>query len=62
MPAKLSVGQRIQLKKVHPCGSKEWTVLRLGTTVKLQCAGCGRFVELSRNALEKSLQTRPEKE
>lgn len=52
----LRVGDRVRLKKPHPCGSQEWEVLRLGTDVKLQCAGCGHLVVLPRATLAKSLK------
>ena len=38
------VGDKIKTKKNHPCGSKEWEVLRTGADFKLKCLGCGRVV------------------
>ena len=35
-------GDRVQVKKLHPCGSKIWEILRLGADVRLRCQGCGR--------------------
>ena len=29
------------MKKAHPCGSKEWLVLRTGMDFRLRCSGCG---------------------
>jgi len=52
----LRVGDRVRLKKPHPCGSQEWEVLRLGTDVKLQCTGCGHLVVLPRADLAKFLK------
>ena len=31
----IRVGDVIELKKQHPCGSREWTVLRVGMDFKL---------------------------
>ena len=28
------------MKKPHPCGSKEWLVLRTGMDFRLRCLGC----------------------
>ena len=53
---KLRVGDRAVLKKPHPCGSREWEVLRLGAEVKLRCLGCGRLVSLKRSELATSLR------
>lgn len=42
------VGDVVQLKKPHPCGSKLWTVIRTGADVKIRCEGCRRIVMLDR--------------
>lgn len=47
------IGSIIQMKKPHPCGSKEWEVLRLGADIKIKCCGCGRMVMLTRRDFEK---------
>ncbi len=52
----LAVGDRIQLRKKHPCGSDEWLVVRLGADIGLQCAGCGRNVLLPRSQLKKRMK------
>ena len=31
------VGDIVKTKKVHPCGSKEWEILRIGLDFKLKC-------------------------
>jgi hypothetical protein len=46
---KLTVGDRVRLKKQHPCGSWEWEVLRAGNDVKLKCVTCGRLIVLPRS-------------
>ncbi len=51
------VGDRITLKKVHPCGGYEWEVVRLGADIGLRCRDCGRRVLMVRSALEKRLKT-----
>ena len=52
----LIVGDIIKLKKQHPCGSKEWEVLRVGMDFRLKCMGCGHQVMLPRKQVEKSLR------
>jgi len=42
------VGDVVQVKKQHPCGSTTWQILRLGMDIKLQCCGCGRTLMVSR--------------
>ncbi len=48
----LLLGDVVRLRKVHPCGSREWLVDRLGADIGLRCEGCGRHVLLERRALE----------
>lgn len=48
------VGDIVQMKKPHPCGSKEWEILRTGADIKLRCKGCGHEVMLSRMTFEKA--------
>ena len=40
------VGDIVETKKAHPCGSKEWKVIRAGADYKIKCMGCGRVVLL----------------
>ena len=42
------VGDVIQLKKPHPCGSYLFTVLRIGMDFKLKCHGCSHIIMLPR--------------
>ena len=44
------------MKKVHPCGSKEWLVLRTGMDFRLRCQGCGHEVLLPRSKAEKNIR------
>lgn len=46
----------LELKKAHPCGSKEFTPLRIGSEVRIRCNGCGRDVTVDRLKLEKSIK------
>lgn len=56
-PLQLVIGDVVRLRKPHPCGSHEWTVVRLGADIGLRCHGCGRRVLLPRRELEKRLKT-----
>ena len=53
---KLSVGDVLELKKAHPCGSKLFRVLRIGSQIRVVCTGCGRDMVFERPALEKSIK------
>ncbi len=55
-PKKYNVGDIVETRKVHPCGSKEWEVIRVGADFKIKCLGCGRVVMLPRVKFEKSVK------
>ena len=46
MRVELSVGDVIETKKQHPCGCKQWKVLRTGADIRLKCEKCGRLILL----------------
>ena len=56
MPMDIRVGDALELKKPHPCDSREWTVLRVGMDFKLRCVGCGHEVMSPRSKIEKSVK------
>ncbi len=56
MPMDIHVGDVLELKKQHPCGSKEWKVLRVGMDFKLKCAGCGHELMIPRSKAEKAVK------
>ena len=49
----ITPGDRVELRKPHPCGSHDWTITRTGADIGLQCAGCGRRVMLDREEFER---------
>ncbi|MBI2855571.1 MAG: DUF951 domain-containing protein [Chloroflexi bacterium] len=53
MIQEFKIGDVVQLRKAHPCGSYRWQVYRLGSDIGIRCQGCGRRVLLERRALEK---------
>lgn len=52
----IQVGDHIIMKKAHPCGSKEWEVLRIGADFRIKCAGCGHMLMISRVKCEKNIK------
>jgi hypothetical protein len=49
----LRIGDRIALRKAHPCGSQEWRVVRIGADIGLVCAGCGHRILMDRLDVER---------
>ena len=52
----MKLNGRVELKKPHPCGSKTWTILRVGMDIKLRCEGCGHELMLPRSKAEKAIK------
>ena len=50
------VGDILELKKTHPCGSRQWLVLRVGMDFKLRCQGSGHELMTPRAKAEKSIK------
>lgn len=52
----LNIGDRVQMRKKHPCGSNRWTVTRVGADIKIRCDLCGHVVMMGRPDFEKRLK------
>ena len=52
----IQVGDRIVMKKPHPCGCKEFLVTRIGADFKIKCLGCAREMMLPRSKVEKNIK------
>ncbi len=50
------VGDRIEVRKPHPCGSHRFLVLRVGMDFRIRCEGCGHEVMLPRGKIEKNIK------
>ena len=50
------LGDRLQMKKKHPCGSDIFTVLRIGMDFRIKCDGCGHEVMVPRSKAEKNIK------
>ena len=55
MPVEFRVGDVIRLRKPHPCGSYDWSVVRIGADIGLRCLKCSHRVMLSRRDAERRL-------
>ena len=53
MTLHLEMGERLRLRKPHPCGGYIWQVVRLGADIGLRCETCGRRVLLPRAEVER---------
>lgn len=53
----IALGDRIRLRKPHPCGGYEWQVVRLGTDIGLVCQTCRHRVLLPRGEFNKRFKS-----
>ena len=52
----VAIGDVVRLRKTHPCGGTDWTVVRLGADIGLKCTTCGRRILLPRSTLERRMK------
>ncbi len=51
-----AVGDKVIMKKPHPCGGNEWEILRVGIDFRIKCVKCGHMVMLTRTKFEKGVK------
>jgi hypothetical protein len=50
------LGDVVQMKKGHPCGTNAWKVIRMGMDIRMKCTGCEHSVLLPRARFEQRLK------
>ena len=56
MAMDISVGDVLEMKKIHPCGSRQMEVLRVGMDFRLRCVGCGHEFMTPRLKIERHIK------
>ncbi len=51
----VSTGDTVELRKLHPCGSRRWEVTRTGADIGLKCFGCSHVILLPRHEFRRKL-------
>ena len=52
----VQAGDRVEMKKPHPCGGNTFEILRVGMDFKIRCLTCGREVMAPRRKIEKNIR------
>ena len=52
----IRVNDVIVMKKEHPCGERQWVVLRTGADFRLRCKGGGHEIMVPRFKAEKNIR------
>jgi len=55
----IEVDDLVILRKTHPCGGREWRVVRVGADIGLECLTCGHKIFLSRRDLSRRIKGEP---
>lgn len=51
-----TLGNKVIMKKGHPCGANLWEIIRLGVDIKIRCCNCGRTVMIPRIEFNRKLK------
>jgi len=54
---KFETGNIVTLKKPHPCGSRDFEILRTGADFRLKCCGCAHQFMAQRSMVEKNARS-----
>jgi hypothetical protein len=55
-PKQFDLGDIVQMKKPHPCGTNEWEIIRMGMDIRIKCVACKHSVLIPRIKFEKKLK------
>lgn len=50
------LGDVVQMKKQHPCGTNEMEIIRMGMDIRIKCVGCQHSVMVPRAKFEKKMK------
>ena len=54
MPVQYSIGDKVKMKKSHPCGGDLWEITRIGMDFRIKCLKCERQLLIPRIKFEKN--------
>ena len=50
------LGDKVIMKKAHPCGTNLWEIIRVGVDVKIKCCNCNHVVMIPRIEFNRKLK------
>ena len=53
---KFDLGDIVEMKKQHPCGSNQFEIIRVGADIKIKCLNCNRSIFIPRIEFNKKLK------
>ncbi|MEJ8555341.1 DUF951 domain-containing protein [Tepidibacter sp. Z1-5] len=56
MPIKIEIGDKVVLKKNHPCGGNIFEIMRCGMDFRIKCEKCNKQLWIERAELERRIK------
>ena len=56
MKKNYNLGDQVEMKKPHACGTNKWQITRVGVDIKIKCMNCNREIMMDRLEFEKKLK------
>jgi hypothetical protein len=56
MDKEYALGDIVEMKKAHPCGTNRWEIIRTGADIKIKCCNCNRVIMMPRSKFNKGLK------
>jgi hypothetical protein len=53
------LGEKLIMRKAHPCGGTEWRVERVGADIGVRCLTCQHYLLMTRSKLERAVKRTP---
>ena len=55
-PKSYQLGDIVEMKKPHPCGTNAMEIIRMGMDIRIKCTGCRHSVLIPRSKFEKRMK------
>ena len=51
-----NLGDQVEMKKPHACGTNKWQITRVGVDIKVKCMNCNREIMMDRLEFDKKVK------
>ena len=56
MKNNFKLGDVVEMKKPHACGTNQWQITRVGVDIKIKCLNCNREIMMDRLEFDKKIK------
>lgn len=50
------LGDVVEMKKQHPCGTNRMKIIRMGMDIRIKCDGCAHSILMPRSQFDKNMR------